>query len=237
MRLCCGQQSICGQLARYAAHRRSRFAGAQRDERRIINTSGSWTKVWPFLQLGGIEPVVTCLRHSMMVVLPAPLWPTMSVMGVLKCSLVSLCGLKLRMPEMSIFSSVHILKSQGGGAQPYRDEARLRARELWSITFSAYVGPRATCRALDGSARGARSWPVSRPVQRAAKVQQDSLATRTSAHVDQVHLFSQTGPSWAARDCPLQKTRKHAVAMGAHCLLGAARSRISSRTVGSRRTG
>jgi hypothetical protein len=76
------------------------------------DTSGSCTKLWPFLLLGGIVPVVACLRHSMIVVLPAPLCPTMRESGVLKSNTSSWCGPKLRMPCTFSFSTVHISKSQ-----------------------------------------------------------------------------------------------------------------------------
>jgi hypothetical protein len=58
----------------------------------------------PPLLFGGSSPVVAYLRHSMMVVLPDPLYPTMRVSGVLNCMASRTAGLKDRMPEMESLS-------------------------------------------------------------------------------------------------------------------------------------
>ena len=44
-------------------------------------TFGSWTKFLPRLASGGSSPVRAILMHSMMVVLPEPLLPTIRVRG------------------------------------------------------------------------------------------------------------------------------------------------------------
>lgn len=58
----------------------------------------------PPLLLGGSSPVVAYLRHSIMVVLPEPLYPTMRVSGVLNWMASRTDGLNERMPEMESLS-------------------------------------------------------------------------------------------------------------------------------------
>mmetsp|Transcript_4032 Transcript_4032/g.16467 ORF Transcript_4032/g.16467 Transcript_4032/m.16467 type:complete len:236 (+) Transcript_4032:4292-4999(+) len=71
-------------------------------------TFGSWMKACPARALGGSSPVVAIFKHSITVVFPAPLRPTISVRGFGKMIAWSLSGLKLRMPLMSILSTEHM---------------------------------------------------------------------------------------------------------------------------------
>mmetsp|Transcript_1738 Transcript_1738/g.4492 ORF Transcript_1738/g.4492 Transcript_1738/m.4492 type:complete len:256 (-) Transcript_1738:63-830(-) len=77
-------------------------------------TFGSWMNAWPARALGGSSPVVAIFRHSMTVVFPAPLRPTMRVRGLGNMIAWSLSGLKLRMPFMSILSTEHMTASRRG---------------------------------------------------------------------------------------------------------------------------
>ncbi len=61
-------------------------------------------KAAPLPVLGGRRPVVAYLRHSMIVVFPEPLYPTMSVRGVLKLIISGGNSPKLRIPEMANLS-------------------------------------------------------------------------------------------------------------------------------------
>ena len=71
-------------------------------------TLGSWIKAPPLL-LGGSSPVVAYLRHSMMVVLPDPLYPTMRVSGVLNWMASLTEGLKDRTPEIDSLSILDMM--------------------------------------------------------------------------------------------------------------------------------
>lgn len=71
-------------------------------------TLGSWMKLWPERALGGNSPVQESFKHSIMVVLPAPLWPTIRVKGLKKVTTFLFSGSKLRMPLISILSTVLI---------------------------------------------------------------------------------------------------------------------------------
>lgn len=75
----------------------------------------------PPLLLGGNSPVVAYLRHSIMVVFPEPLYPTISVSGVLNWMASRTAGLKERTPEME---SLSIFDMLGG----YRIEGRVKAK-------------------------------------------------------------------------------------------------------------
>ena len=61
---------------------------------------GSCTKDCPAALPGGSAPVVANLRHSMMVVLPQPLAPTITVSGLAKTIVAASSGPKERMPRM-----------------------------------------------------------------------------------------------------------------------------------------
>lgn len=100
-------------------------------------TLGSWMKLWPDLALGGNSPVQESFKHSMIVcekmhvwesikligwgwlfrnemehtVLPAPLGPTIRVKGLKKVMTFLFSGSKLRMPLISILSTVLIFAS------------------------------------------------------------------------------------------------------------------------------
>uniref|UniRef100_A0A2P2LV10 DNA repair protein RAD50 n=1 Tax=Rhizophora mucronata TaxID=61149 RepID=A0A2P2LV10_RHIMU len=66
-------------------------------------------KLWPDLAFGGNSPVQESFKHSIIVVLPAPLGPTMRVRGLKKVTTCLFSGSKLRMPLISILSTVLIL--------------------------------------------------------------------------------------------------------------------------------
>ena len=61
---------------------------------------GSCTKDWPDEAPGGSEPVMMYLRHSMMVVLPQPFSPTMTVSGLANLMSCASSGPKERMPRI-----------------------------------------------------------------------------------------------------------------------------------------
>ena len=69
---------------------------------------GSWTKDAPLAAFGGSSPVVTYLRHSMIVVLPEPLVPTMRVSGAWNCMVIGLRWSKDRIPRICSLSILDI---------------------------------------------------------------------------------------------------------------------------------
>ena len=77
----------------------------------------------PPLLFGGSSPVVAYLRHSITVVFPDPLYPTMRVKGVLNWIASRTDGLKDRTPEMESLSILDIVddglmhKSRGSRAK------------------------------------------------------------------------------------------------------------------------
>lgn len=75
--------------------------------------------------LGGWSPVVAYLRHSMIVVLPLPLWPTMTVTGE-KNSMTEIClSSKDRMPRIASLLRLAIgIKWQWGGKAPWPSRQR-----------------------------------------------------------------------------------------------------------------
>ena len=61
---------------------------------------GSWMKVLPAIEFGGMDPEVMVRRLSMIVVFPAPFCPSISVKGLSNSIFCSSVGLKARMPLM-----------------------------------------------------------------------------------------------------------------------------------------
>eukprot|EP00923_Selenidium_pygospionis_P020891 GHVN01036016.1.p2 GENE.GHVN01036016.1~~GHVN01036016.1.p2 ORF type:complete len:154 (+),score=52.54 GHVN01036016.1:395-856(+) len=64
----------------------------------------------PLLQFGGSSPVVAIFKHSTIVVLPAPLCPTMRVRGRSNFNTSNLSGPNERIPQIPSRSSVVITK-------------------------------------------------------------------------------------------------------------------------------
>ena len=69
-----------------------------------LKTLGSLMKAWPLRQLGGRSPVVPIFRHSIVVVLPEPFLPTMSVSGLKNSMTWVSLGEKDRIPRIDILS-------------------------------------------------------------------------------------------------------------------------------------
>jgi hypothetical protein len=65
-----------------------------------FESQGSWMNVFPDWVWGGIDPAHIALRLSIIVVLPAPFCPRMSVNGLKNSIFCSSQGLKLLMPLM-----------------------------------------------------------------------------------------------------------------------------------------
>lgn len=85
---------------------------------------GSWTNAPPRV-LGGWSPVVAYLRHSMIVVLPLPLCPTITVTGE-KNSMTEIClSSNDRMPRIASLFSVAIVGRVGAAeVAPRSKDAR-----------------------------------------------------------------------------------------------------------------
>ncbi len=64
----------------------------------LFNNLGSETKERPLTELGGVEPQMDSLSASMIVVLPDPFWPTMSVSGWKKSMMAISSGSYERRP-------------------------------------------------------------------------------------------------------------------------------------------
>jgi hypothetical protein len=120
------------------------------------NTSGSCTKLCPFLELGGSAPVVACFRHSIIVVLPAPFCPTISESGTEKSIGISLCWLKLLIPLIRSFSTEHILCTNGNRIS-YRHVVSLHVYRAPDLH-----GAMCCCRVSTLEYFGRENWPRER---------------------------------------------------------------------------
>lgn len=98
-------------------------------------TFGSCTKAPPLL-FGGISPVVAYLRHSMIVVFPAPLCPTMIVRGALNSITFCEVGENDRIPTIFNFS---ILDIEGGWSLVAERMERKEVPEKGNFTQSILI--------------------------------------------------------------------------------------------------
>ena len=108
------------------------------------------------LHVGGKDPVQACFRHSMTVVFPLPLGPTIIVKGLKNVIASSLYGPKLRMPLISIFSIEHMVRKSLSRPLPPRSRPQVRSDRLASTTPPERWGSISEGEGADETRGGAR---------------------------------------------------------------------------------